>query len=327
MASIRHRGSKWQARVTRIGFPPEVKSFATRQDAERWARSIESEMDKGSYVSRTQAETTTLRHVLERYIAEVCPLMRGGTDDAIRLRAMCRTRLARLSMAALTPMAIATYRDDRLKQVKAGTVIRELAYLSAIINHACREWGINISNPVASVRKPPTPQGRHRTLSAEEESQLLSALAPSARRNPWLRPMAILSLETAMRRGELLALRWSDINFEDQTAFLPMTKNGMARTVPLSRKAVDLLRNLPRCVDGSVFPINAPAHHKAFQRACKRAGLVDLRWHDLRHTAITRLATKLPNLIELAAVSGHRSLAMLKRYYHPSAAELARKLG
>lgn len=327
MASISRRGDKWQVRVRRKGFPLEVKTFTSRQDAERFARSLETEMDRGSYVSRSEAESTTLGDVLLRYIAEVCPSMRGGAEDSIRLRAMYRTRLARLSMVALTPMALAAYRDERLKQVQPGTVIRELAYLSSIINHARCEWGINITNPVASVRKPPTPQGRDRVLTAEEESRLLAALAPTARRNPWLRPMAILSLETAMRRGELLDLRWSNINPEDQTAFLPMTKNGTARTVPLSRKAVDLLRDLPRSIDGSVFPINAPAHHKAFKRACKRAGLVDLHWHDLRHTAITRLAAKLPNLIELAAVSGHRSLTMLKRYYHPSAADLARKLG
>lgn len=327
MASIRQRGNKWQARIARMGFPPEVKTFGTRQDAERWARSIETEMDRGSYVSRSGAESTTLGDVLERYIVDVCPSMRGGAEDTIRLRAMCRTRLAKLSMAALTPMAVAAYRDERLKQVQPGTVIRELAYLSAIINHARREWGINITNPVASVRKPPSPQGRDRVLSAEEEARLLTALAPTGRRNPWLRPMAVLSLETAMRRGELLQLRWQNIDLESQTAFLPMTKNGTPRTVPLSRKAVDLLRELPRCIDGSVFPIQAPAHHKAFKRACKRAGLVDLHWHDLRHTAITRLAAKLPNLIELASVSGHRSLTMLKRYYHPSAAELAKKIG
>jgi len=327
MAAIRQRDGKWQARVRRKGFADEVKTFTTRADAERWARSVETEMDRGSYVNRSEAESTTLGDVLERYIADVCPSMRGGIEDTIRLRAMCRTRLAKLSMAALTPMAVAAYRDERLKQVQPGTVIRDLAYLSAIINHARREWGINITNPVASVRKPSAPQGRDRVLSADEESRLLAALAPTGRRNPWLRPMAILSLETAMRRGELLDLRWSNIDLESQTAFLPMTKNGTARTVPLSRKAIVLLKELPRCIDGQVFPIHAPAHHKAFKRACKRAGLVDLHWHDLRHTAITRLATKLPNLIELAAVSGHRSLSMLKRYYHPSATELARKLG
>ncbi|WP_083383948.1 tyrosine-type recombinase/integrase [Cupriavidus sp. USMAHM13] len=327
MASINRKGDKWQVRVRRKGYPIEVKTFGTRQDAERYARAIESEMDRGSYVNRSGAEATTLGDILERYIADVCPSMRGCAEDTIRLRAMRRTRLAQLSMAALTPKAIAAYRDERLKRVKAGTVIRELAYLSSVINHARREWGINIANPVASVRKPPTPQGRNRVLSQEEECRLLAALAPDGRRNPWIRPMAMLGLETAMRRGEILQLRWEHIDLEGQTAFLPVTKNGSPRVVPLSRRAVVLLRELPRSLDGRVFPINAAALHKAFQRACKRAGLADLRWHDLRHTAITRMAAKLPNLIELAAVSGHRSLAMLKRYYHPSATELAKKLG
>ena len=327
MASIQRRDDKWQVRVRRKGFPLEVKSFTSRQDAERWARSVETEMDRGSYVSRSEAESTTLKDVLERYIAEVCPSKRGGVDEAIRLRATCRTKLAQLSMAALSPKAIAEYRDERLKQVMPGTVIRELSYLSSIINHARREWGINITNPVASVRKPPTPQGRNRLLSADEESLLLAALAPIGRRNPWLKPAIILSLETAMRRGELLQLRWENIDLLKQTAYLPMTKNGTARTVPLSRKAVTLLKELPRSTDGCVFPMQAAALHKAFQRACHRAELIDFHWHDLRHTAITRLAEKLPNLIELAAVSGHRSLTMLKRYYHPSATDLARKIG
>lgn len=327
MASIRRRGDKWQARVSRKGYQPEVKSFQTRQDAERWARSIEAEMDRGLYVSRTDAESTTLKDVIERYIADVCPTKRGGPDEAIRLRATCRTKLAKLSMAALTAKEVASYRDERLKEVKPGTVIRELAYLSSIINHARREWNINVTNPVASVRKPASPQGRDRVLSADEEAALLTALIPRGRRNRWLLPATILSLETGLRRGELLQLRWSNIDLQNQTAFLPVTKNGTSRTVPLSLKATRLLRELPRSIDDRVFPIQHAALHAAFKKACTRAGLVDFHWHDLRHTAITRLAEKLPNVIELAAVSGHRSLAMLKRYYHPSATDLAKKLG
>lgn len=106
-----------------------------------------------------------------------------------------------------------------------------------------------------------------------------------------------------------------------------MTKNGTARTVPLSKKAVATLAALPRSIDGRVIPVKVITLHKALGKACKRAGIADFHWHDLRHTAITRLAEKLPNVIELTAVSGHRSLAMLKRYYHPSATDLARKLG
>lgn len=327
MASIRHRGEKWQARVIRTGFPAETKSFVSRQDAERWARSIESEMDKGSYVSRDAAESTTLKEVLEQYIVDVLPIKRGGLEDAIRLRAMSRTKIAKFSMGALSPTAIGNYRDERLKQVKPATVIRELAYLSAIINHARREWGINIANPVPLVRKPSATQGRDRLLSADEETRLFAALVPVGRRNSWILPATKLSLETAMRRGELIALRWTDVDLEARTAHLPMTKNGTARTVPLSTKALGVLIDLPRSIDGRVIPIQGFTLHKAFTKACARAEIENFRWHDLRHTAITRLAEKLPNLIELAAVSGHRSLTMLKRYYHPSASDLAKKIG
>ncbi|MFM0134897.1 tyrosine-type recombinase/integrase [Caballeronia grimmiae] len=327
MASIRKRGNKWQARVCRVGYPAETKSFNVRADAERWARSVETEMDRGSFVSRSEAEANTLEDVIERYIAEVMPTRKGASDEIPRLRATCRSRLAKLSMAALTPKAISAYRDERLGQVMPATVIRELAYLSAIINHARREWDINVLNPVTLVRKPPSPQGRDRVLSADEEARLLAELVPTGRINVWLLPATVLSLETGMRRGELVELRWSNVNLEGQTAYLPTTKNGTARTVPLSTKAVATLAALPRSIDGKVFPVKGNTLHAAFSKACKRAGIKDLHWHDLRHTAITRLAQKLPNVIELAAVSGHRSLPMLKRYYHPSPTDLARKLG
>lgn len=327
MASIRNRNGKWQARVIRKGYPDEVKTFITRQDAERWARATETEMDRGCFVSRSKAEATTLQEVIERYITEVCPCKRGGRDEAIRLTKTSRSKFAKLTMAALTPKVIAAYRDERLTQVAPGTVVRELSYLSSIINHARREWGINMANPVAMVRKPTAPAGRSRILLPDEEQRLMHAMMPEGRRNLWLRPAAIFSLETAMRRSEVLSLQWVHLDLERQTAFLPLTKNGQARTVPLSSKAVELLRSLPKNTDDRVFPLEACTLYAAFKKACKRAGIAGLNWHDLRHTAITRIAQKLPNVIELAAVSGHRSLAMLKKYYHPSVAELAKKLG
>lgn len=206
MASIRKRGNEWQARVCRAGYPAETKSFNTRTDAERWSRSVETEMDRGSLISRSEAEANTLEDIINRYIDDVCPTQRSGADAVIRLRATCRKTLAKLSMAALTPKAVAAYRDERLKQVKPATVIRELAFLSAIINHARREWDINITTPIALIRKPPAPQGRNRVLSTEEESRLLAELVPTGRLNVWLLPATILSLETGMRRGELTEL-------------------------------------------------------------------------------------------------------------------------
>jgi integrase len=140
-------------------------------------------------------------------------------------------------------------------------------------------------------------------------------------------PLTQFALASAMRRGEILGLRWDDIDFAKRTAFIALTKNGTARTVPLSSKAVEILTQLPRNIEGTIFPINGPALSASFDRARKLAKLDDFHFHDLRHMAITRLAEKLPNLIELSAVSGHKSLAMLKRYYHPNVEQLAQKLG
>jgi integrase len=327
MASFRQRGSNWQARIKRDGFPDQVKSFDAKAEAERWARSVESEMDGGGYRSPSKAQKTTLGDLIQRYIVEVLPSMKGAYEDSIRLRAVCRRAICKNSIASLTPAKIAEYRDLRLTEVAPGTVVRELAYLSSIINHGRREWGIHANNPVALVRKPTQPKGRERVLSLAERERLLVELQPSGKRNTRMPSVVILALETAMRRSELLALRWGDINLERRTATLHMTKNGDSRVVPLSTSAVQTLTAMPRSICGAVFPITACALAANFDKAVERAKLPDLHFHDLRHTAITHMATKLPNLIELAAVSGHKSLKMLQRYYHPDVGDLARKLG
>lgn len=327
MATFRFRANRWQARVRRKGNPDLTKTFVTRQDAERWARSAEVDLDRGSYVNSVEAQRITLGGLIDRYIREVLPAMKGAKEDGIRLAAMKRNRVAKLSLASLTPEAIGKYRDERLRTVAAGTVIRNLAYISSVINHARREWGITVANPIPLVRKPTAPKGRDRLLSADELARLLRALEPTGRRNPWMQPLVQLALETAMRRGELLSLRWLDIDLLTRTATLWVTKNGDKRVVPLSSRAIAVLKCMPRDIGGVVFPINGFTVSAAFDRALERAGINDFHFHDLRHMAVTELSKRLPNLIELAAVSGHRSLKMLQRYYHPRPSELALKLG
>ena len=327
MASFRQHGNGWQARVRRQGYPDITKSFQNRQDADRWARAVEAEMDKGQFVSIDEAQRSSLGDLIARYLAEVTPTMKGVTEDTIRLKALMRRPIARWSMANLSAARVAGFRDERLKEVRAGTVIRELAYLSSIINHARREWGINVPNPVQMVRKPPSPPSRGRVLANEEVSKLLQALEPTGRRSHWTKPAVQLALATAMRRGELLSLRWEHIDLNARTAFLPDTKNGDSRTVPLSSVAIQVLAELPRHISGVVLPVKFFTLDAAFNRGVARASLEDVRFHDLRRTAITRMAEKLPNVIELAAVSGHKSLMVLKQYYRPSASELAHKLG
>ena len=327
MATLRKRSNgHWQARVRKAN-QTLTKTFINKADAEKWAKQVEVELDKGSFINLALAERTTFAEIIERYITEVLPTMRGGKADYIRLKALARRPIAKLNMVALNPQRIAQFRDERLKEIAPATVIRELAYVSSIINHARREWGINITNPVFMIKKPVGPQGRSRTLDDVETIRLLNALKPTGRKSIWMQPLVQLALETAMRRGELLGLRWDHIDIPRRTAYLELTKNGDSRTVPLSTKAIEVLKSMPRSIDGRVFPINHAAVSANFDRARKRAEIEGIRFHDLRRTAITMLAHKLPNLVELSAVSGHKSLAMLKRYYHPNPELLAEKLG
>lgn len=327
MASIRQRNGRWQARITRKGFPTEVRSFDTKGAALQWARSIESSVDKGTHTPSNTSNELLFWEVLERYRLTVSPLKRSHADENIKIRALQRDRIASYSMANLTAEVLADYRDRRLRTVTPGTLVRDLAAISSIINHARKEWRIRINNPCALIRKPQLPPGRDRRLNEKELDAMLEALRPVGRRSPWMHPLVQLALETAMRRGELLSLTWDNIDLTARTAFLPMTKNGTARTVPLSTKAVEILASLPRTESAKVFPVTYMVLEQAFKRARLRAGITNFHFHDLRHMATTRLAAKLPNVLELAAVTGHQTVQMLKRYYHPTASELARKLG
>jgi len=327
MASFRNRNGKWQARIQVKGHTALSKTFINKADAEKWAKQVEVEIQKGSYTNLVLAERTTFAEIIERYIAEVLPTMRGGKADYIRLKALARRPIAKLNMVSLTSQKIAQHRDNRLKEVAPATVIRELSYFSSIISYARKEWDININNPVLLVTRPKNPEGRCRILDAAETGALFEALKPTGRRSIWMLPLVKLALETTMRRSELLGLRWEHIDLQRRTIFLQLTKNGASRTVPLSSHAVQILTEMLHNLNGRVFPITHEVVSQAFNRARKLAGVKDVRFHDLRHMAITRLAEKLPNLIELSAVSGHKSLAMLKRYYHPNPEHLAKKLG
>jgi len=327
MAAFRNRNGRWQARVRRKGQEPVSKSFQTKEDAQRWARSVESEIDRGSHTSQVLADKSLFKDVILRYLEEVTLKTRSMREDTYRLKALARHPIAKLRMTALTPMRVAEYRDERLKVVSAGTVIRELSYFSSIVNHARREWSFSMINPIPLVKKPASPQGRNRILTKEELGRLYAALTPKIKSsNHWILPLTKFAIATAMRRSEILGLQWKHVDLQKRIAFIPLTKNGQSRTVPLSSAAIEILRSLPRNFEGTVFPVTKFTLSAAIERARVKANLGDFHFHDLRHMAITRLAEKLPNLVELSALSGHRSLSMLRRYYHPSAQDLAKKI-
>lgn len=326
MASIRKKGDlQWHVQIRRKGYPNQTKTFSTRADAERWAKIIESEMERGVFVSRTESEATLIGDVLSRYEQEILPSKRGRESDKSRLKTL-RAAFGAYKLASLTSTQVAMYRDARLEVVGPQSVIHEVNLLNRVLKAATIDWGIALPGglPTALVRKPTKPHGRDRRVS-EEELQRILKVTESAE----LRTIVILAIETAMRRGELASLRWKDIDLHKCVTHLPKTKTDVPRTVPLSRTAIAVLKDFPRQLDGRVFALQPESISQAFERACEphRANVPGLRFHDLRHEATSRLFEKGLNVMEVAAITGHKTLDMLKRYTHLRAEDLAKRLG
>jgi integrase len=233
------------------------------------------------------------------------------------------------TLAKLTSADVATYRDERLKSVAPATVVRELNTVSHAIEIATREWGLWLPrNPVKLVRRPQVPRGRTRRLKAGEEDRLLAAC--DSGQTPLMKPLIILAIETAMRRGEMLDLQWQHVDLVRCVAHLPLTKNGDTRDIPLSRRAVAILKGLlaEKGRDPErVFPITGNSIRLAFEHLRVRAQMDDFRFHDLRHEGVSRLFEKGLNIAEVSTISGHKELRMLQRYTHLRAENLVSRLG
>ncbi|HQU15454.1 MAG: hypothetical protein B7Z66_07330 [Chromatiales bacterium 21-64-14] len=340
----------WQARVRRKGYPSIARTFDRKTDAEAWARQVEAEMQRGVFISRIEAENTTLAEVLRRYASEVTPSKKGAAKEESRISVFLRDPIASRTLAALDGATVAEFRDRRLKINAPKSVRNDLTLLRHVLQVADREWRLFLprGNPVDAVRKPPAPRGRERRLLPGEETRLLAACRAYADSRAGTSPiesLVILALETAMRRGELASMRWEHLERQGTVLRVPETKTGEPRRVPLSTRARAVLDALPRRIDGYVWGIRADSITQAFDRAVKRARknyeaecqakgekpdgrmLRDLRFHDLRHEATSRLFEKGLNPMQAAAVTGHKTLQMLKRYTHLRAEDLVELLG
>lgn len=344
MASITQlKNGTWRARIRRAGGRPVSENFRTKVQALAWAANEESDVHKRLQRDYRAADRISVGELLDRYGREVAATMKSASVLKYHLARFIND-LGHLRLSGLTPEELTRWRDERLRHVTPATVRRELQTLGSVMTWVRKDLLIAIpENPVSAIRLPPPGKARDRRHEEGEEARLLEALGDHAAategvkragnyrvgtRNPWVKPVVQFAIESAMRLSEICGLHWENVDMNARTAFLADTKNGESRMVPLSTRALSLLSGLPRTVgEPRVFPVTASAVKQAWRRATKRAGITNLRIHDQRHEATSRLAEKLPNLIELAAVTGHKDLRMLKRYYHPRAADLAKKLG
>ncbi|CAK7192411.1 hypothetical protein COMNV_00607 [Commensalibacter sp. Nvir] len=337
MASIIKRGHTWRASVCRKNIR-KTATFDSLEEAKAWSYQLELSILNGDYIDKLIAnqpasEVIRMSDVLEKYGREVTIKKRGRNIELSRIKFLKTNKLFGYPIHQITPKLLAQWREERLKEVKGSTVNRDLNLISAVFNMAIKEWGIELSsNPVHMIQRPKNPSSRDRTIPKEDQKKLCETLKWDGKSCPktnqqWVAFAFCLSLETAMRRGELLAFRWKDVFLDESYIHLDMTKNGETRDVPLSSKARELLSLLKRKKDmDNVIPLNPALLTRIFSGAVKQLGIENLRFHDSRREATTQLSKKLSNVLELSAVTGHKDLSVLKRYYRPKAADLAKKL-
>jgi integrase len=324
MATFRKRNNGWQARIQRKGYPDLAKTFKTHTEAVNWAKEIEYQIYKGLFHLPIQTKEATLGELLIKYQQEITPLKKSIKPELYRIQAWLKSPYADRYVSNLRSSDFAAWRDLRIKQGKAGNTVKlELALISHLYFIARAEWGFeDLDNPIRHIRKPKLARGRTRRATDEEIRLIIENTDSSD-----LPFIVKLALETGMRRGEIASIRWSDINFEGRFIQLLDTKNGEDRKVPLSSRTISIIKSIPIRKDGMLFGMTAQAISYAFIRAKRRVGLEDLHFHDLRHEAISRMFEKSLNVMEVGAISGHKTLQMLKRYTHLNPKELALKLG
>lgn len=334
MATITERRTEngkrhYQVKVRLKGYPPQAATFRRKKEAERWAQATEAALRERRYFKAAESERRTVGELIDRYMREVLPTKRSARSQRAQLL-WWRDELGHLTLADLTPAMIADCRD-RLAQGKTpsgklaspASQVRYLAAFSHTFTVAVREWGWLEDNPVQKVRRPTEPRGRVRFLSEKERTALLASCKED--RNPLLYPLVVLALGTGARLGELLSLRWTDVDLTRGVARLARTKNGEPRTLPLAGHVLVVLKALAveRGSDANfVFPSEhgrTPATlRKPWERVLAEAGIENFRFHDLRHSAASYLAMMGATPTDIAAVLGHKTLAMVKRYAHLS---------
>ena len=314
MGCVRKRGKSWNAQVRVSGWRSFTKSFSKKSDAVSWINELEHKLRSAPLPDVIIDTKVTLGELLLKYAEEISPTHKGCVPETCRLKSIARKWIGELDIRYLTKQHFIQYRDDRLKVVKGGSVGSELALIKRVLDTAIKKWGYGIPyNPIKDIEFPKGSTARTRRLVSDEKERLLTAA--SSQRNNYIASIIEFAIETGMRRSEILKLRWYDVDLDTGFASLYDTKNGEDRRVPLTRRCIEVLQTVPQ-TDDRLFPISFTCLRLAWNRARKKAGITDLRFHDLRHEAVSRFFEMGMSVPEVALISGHKDVRQLFRYTH-----------
>jgi integrase len=329
----------YRVQVRLKGSPTQSNTFSRKTDAKEWGNRTESAIKEGRHFKTAEAKKHTLAEVVDRYLSNIAPNLKSESDRITQL-GWWKARLGAFVLADISPALLSTHRDNLLSEItlrgtkrSPASTTRYMAALSHALSVAVREWGWMEDNPMSKVSRPKEPRGLVRFLSDDERDRLL--MECKASKNPYLYTIVVLAIATGMRKGEILNLKWSDIELDKGKITLVETKNGEIRTVPVMGYAHEVLsawRSVATSKGDIVFPPRlksttgtqgATSIDDAWRTALRKAGIENFRFHDLRHSAASYLAMNGATPGEIAEVLGHKTLQMVKRYAHLSEAHTA----
>lgn len=341
MASVEKRGEAWRARVRRSG-TVLYRTCDTEAEAVAWAADTEARLVSGAVPAAPEKSVNelTVAELFDRYARTVSPEKGAAQFEINALRKIGRhfTEMAEAGYGptlatGVTGPVMAAWRDRRKGEISGSSINRELSTISSVFNTAIKEWGLSLAvNPVGQIMRPKNNPSRRRRVTPDEQVKIVKFLTWSGKTAPgttrhWVAWVFCLCLETGMRVSEALRMTWDHVHLDKRFVHLPKTKNGHARDVPLSRKALALFLLLPEAHRlGRVVPVNYGTFGVYWREALTDAEIEDLHFHDTRREAATQTAKKL-SVMELAKMIGHRDLRYTMVYYEPDPTELADKLG
>jgi integrase len=323
MATITKRNGKWQARVRRKGFPTQTRTFSQKTDAQRWIRHIEIKIEKHE-LPPERPNYPSLRQAIERYSCEVSRFKKSHEVEKYRLAKLSELSWASRPIDQINGQHLSKLRLERMNEVSPATVRKELYLISAIFEAARKESGLNaLRNPVSDIHVPSGANPKRSRIPPEKLLRVLKALSKSKHR--YLPHIVTLALETGMRRGEIISLKWEQYARDEGLISLDETKNGYGRHIPLTQRAIEALEH-GESQNELIFPVTANSVRLAWERMKKNNKIEGIRFHDLRHEAISRMFDSGMSAPEVASISGHKTTSMLFRYAHADTQRLREKI-
>ena len=325
MATISKRNRGWTVRIRRNGSLPICRQFKSKVNAVKWSRKVERLVELGRYEDTTEAGHTTLGDALNRYLVEKTVEKKGVSQETYKIGKLLRDPITEVALSELTMGKLAKFRTRIAKETSNSTANRYTSLICTCIKTVTQEWDIYMpTNPCNNIGKLKEPNAKQSRISDEQETRLLDYARLN--KNRYLPLIITIAIELGLRRSEIVGLRWENVN--DDRLFLPDTKNGEDRTVPITdniKAELDIIRRFPRHIDGRVFG-SMKCFRTSWENCLRKSNLEWATFHRLRHEACSRLNDRGFTIPEICAISGHKSWESVKRYIHTEVDRLGEKM-